>query len=158
MAERGGKSAAVGKGLLEQTRKVFHLGHEAGGGEISRPALGRKMKPIRERAKELQYAGTQSGHDKARHRCANILQIESALWRFVRVEGVEATNNKAERPLMRAALRRKKSFGTQSESGSGFVEWVLTVVRTLRQQGGDVLDYLTSDCEAKPCCLPPDST
>jgi transposase len=106
------------------------------------------MKPIEQRVKQLLVAGTQATHHKTRHTCANILQLETALWTFVRVEGVEPTNNNAERPLRRAVLWRKKSFGTQSDAGSRFVERILTVVTSLRQQGRDVLDYLTAICGA----------
>jgi hypothetical protein len=72
--------------------------------------------------------------------------VEEALWAFVRMKGVEPTNNAAERALRRAVLWRKKSFGTQSVVGSRFVERILTVVTTLRQQGRGVLDYLTAAC------------
>ncbi len=48
---------------------------------------------------------------------------------------MEPTNNNAERPLRRAVMWRRKSFGTQSEKGSRFVERILTVVTSLRQQG-----------------------
>jgi len=60
------------------------------------------------------------------------------------VEGVEPTNNNAERPLRRAVIWRSKSFGTQSETGSRFVERILTTVTTLRQQGRQVLDFITA--------------
>jgi len=43
---------------------------------------------------------------------------------------------------------RKTSFGTDSPSGSLFVERILTVVTTLRMQGRNVLDYVASACEA----------
>ena len=92
--------------------------------------------------------GTALSHDKTRRTCQNILKWESALWTFVYVEGVEPTNNSAERPLRRAVLWRRRSFGTQSEAGSLFVERVLTTVTTLRQQKRDVLDYLTEACAA----------
>ena len=82
-------------------------------------------------------------------------ELEKALWTFVRVEGVEPTNNHAERALMRAVLRRRKPFGTQSEAGSRFVERILTVVTSLRQQSRDVLEYLTAACERQSCCLLP---
>jgi transposase len=72
--------------------------------------------------------------------------MEVSLWTFVREQGVEPTNNDAERPLRRAVLWRRKSFGTKSESGSRFVERILTVVTTLRRQGRDVLNYLTAAC------------
>jgi len=56
------------------------------------------------------------------------------MWTFVTVEGVEPTNNDAERPLRRAVLWRRRSFGAQSESGSQFVARILTTVTTLRLQ------------------------
>jgi transposase len=67
----------------------------------------------------------------------------------VRKEGVEPTNNAAERALRHGVLWRKSSFGTQSEAGSRFVERMMTVVNTLRQQKRNVLDYLTAACEAR---------
>ena len=76
----------------------------------------------------------------------NILKLWESLWTFVRVEDVEPTNNNAERPLRRAVIWRRKSFGTQSESGSQFVARILTVVTSLRQQGRDVLRFLTIAC------------
>jgi transposase len=45
-------------------------------------------------------------------------------------------------------LWRRRSFGTQSTTGSCFVERVLTVVTTLRQQRREVSDYLTAACVA----------
>jgi transposase len=79
------------------------------------------------------------------------------------LQGIEPTNNNAERPLRRAVLWLRTSFGTQSESGSRFVERILTVVITLRQQGRDVLDYLTAVCasvthKSASICLAPDSS
>ncbi len=89
--------------------------------------------------------------------------LEAALWTFVRVRGVEPTNNDAERALRRAVLWRRKSFGTQSEVGSRFVERILTVVTTLRQQGRNVLEYLTAACSSvthtnDSICLLPDTS
>jgi transposase len=43
---------------------------------------------------------------------------------------------------------RKGSFGTQSEAGSRYVERIMTVVATLKQQQRNVLDYLTAAHEA----------
>jgi transposase len=76
------------------------------------------------------------------------LKRESALWTFVWVEGVEPTNNCAERPLRWAVLWRRRSFRTQSEIGSLFVKRALTAVTTLRQQERDVLGCLTEVCPA----------
>ena len=155
IAEREGKSAIVRQGLLEQTREMFELWHLLQDGQLGWSSWQRKVKPIQQGVKQLLLAGTESGHQKTRHTCANILQLETCLWTFVRVAGIEPTNNNAERPLRRAVLWRKKSFGTKSESGSRFVERILTVVTSLRQQGRDVLDYLTAVCGAQSCYLLP---
>jgi len=67
---------------------------------------------------------------------------------FLDVEGVEPTNNAAERSLRHAVIWRKLSFGTQSESGSRFVETLLSVIETCRQQNKNVLTYTTQAVEA----------
>ncbi len=56
------------------------------------------------------------------------------------VDGVEPTNNAAERALRRTVVWRRRSFGTQSGEGSRFAARLLTVVTTLRQQERAVLD------------------
>ena len=77
-----------------------------------------------------------------------MLKRRQALWTFVRHEGVEPTNNAAERAIRPGVLWRKGSFGTQSPEGSRFVEAMMTVVATLKQHHRNVLDYLTVACEA----------
>jgi transposase len=75
--------------------------------------------------------------------------VEPALWTFVRVVGVEATNNAAERALRHSVQWRKSSYGTDSAGGSRFVESILTVVTSCRQQKRNVLAYLTVCCHAR---------
>jgi transposase len=73
-----------------------------------------------------------------------LLRLWDCLWTFIRVEGVEPTNNAAERALRHAVIWRRISGGTDSEAGSRFVERVLSVVATCRQQQKrSVLEYLT---------------
>ena len=78
----------------------------------------------------------------------DILKREDALWTFVRVEGIEPTNNLAERQVRPAVLWRNRSFGTQSQAGSRFAERIMTVVATCKQQHRNVLDYLPQACDA----------
>jgi transposase len=146
--DRGGESARLGEALLKQVKTMFELWHHLRGGILSRTQFQEQMAPICEEVGILLRQGKVLSHDKTRRTCKNILKLESALWTFVSVEGVEPTNNWAERLLRRAVLWRRRSFGTQSEAGSLFVERVLTTVTTLRQQKRDVLDYLTEACAA----------
>jgi len=149
LVERGGESARIGQALLEQTRQVFDLWHRIRDGTLSRTSFQAAVAPLQTRVQEVLQQGATLAHDKTRHTCQNLLKLEPALWTFVAVEGVEPTNNDAERPLRRAVLWRRRSFGTQSAHGSQFVARILTAVMTLRLQQRNVLDYLTAACEAK---------
>jgi len=160
--QRGGTSAEIGAGLLEEVRALFDLWRRLRAGSLSREEFQQQIEPIQTRVKELVERGASCEQIKTRRTCANLLNHEVSLWTFVREKGVEPTNNNAERPLRRAVLWRRKSFGTQSESGSRFVERILTAVTSLRQQGRDVLEYLTTACASMlqkndPICLVPDS-
>ena len=130
--ERGGVSAEIGEGLLKEVREIFKTWHALKAGSLSREAFQREMEPVRARVKELVEKGAASDQEKTRRTCGNLLKHEVSLWTFVREEEVEPTNNQAERGLRRAVLWRRKSFGTQSESGSRFVERILTVIMSLR--------------------------
>ena len=83
--------------------------------------------------------------------CRDIRKRHQALWTFVHLEGVEPTNNAGERAIRSGVLWRKVSFGTHSPQGSRFVETMLTVVTTLKQQQRNILDYLTVACQAARC-------
>jgi transposase len=85
-----------------------------------------------------------------------LLAVESSLWTFAGCGGVEPTNNAAERAVRHAVCWRKTSYGTDSEQGSRFVERMLTVVATCRQQGRGVLNFLIQALTAttKPSLLP----
>ena len=61
-------------------------------------------------------------------------KLMANLWVFLQVEGVEPTNNLAERLLRRAVIWRKRSMGTESESGDRWVERILTLTQTCRLQ------------------------
>lgn len=162
-AERGGQSATIGQALLAEVKELFRYWHELRSGERDWPSFQQAMQPVQERVKQLLEQGTACEHAKTAGTCRELLKLETALWTFTRVAGVEPTNNAAERSLRRAVLWRRKSFGTQSATGSQFVARILTVVTTLRQQGRDVLAWLTAACSAAtgtpiPCCLLPDTS
>jgi transposase len=146
--ERGGQSQIVGRLLLEQVDLMFASWYRVRDGTLSRNDFQEVMKPIRQEIHCLLYIGARIKHLKTRKTCLNIIKIEPALWTFVDTAGLEPTNNSAERALRRGVIWRKRSFGTQSAAGSRFVERILTVVTTLRQQERNVLDYLTAACKA----------
>ena len=78
----------------------------------------------------------------------DVLAHKEALWTFVTEDGVEPTNNHAERELRAFVLWRKQSFGSQSERGERYAERIMTVVRTARKQGQEVLEFVVRSIEA----------
>lgn len=78
--------------------------------------------------------------------CANLLAHKEALFTYAFVDGVPPTNNHAERELRGFVLWRKQTAGTRSERGDRYAERVMTVVHTLRKQGGHVLSFLEQAC------------
>jgi transposase len=71
-----------------------------------------------------------------------------SLWTFLYREGVEPTNNEAERSLRKVVIWRKSSFGTQSEAGSRFVGNMMTVAGTARRRKINLFDFLTKAFES----------
>ena len=125
IAERDGDSKTVGEGLLEQSKEFFRLWQQVRDGTMAKAEFQKLIEPIKEKVSHLLFAGTLSTHSKTSNTSSRILKLELSLWMFSQVEGVEPTNNQAERALRRAVIWRRKSFGTQSELGSRFVERIL---------------------------------
>lgn len=160
--DRGGSSAFVGEAGAQIVKKVFAAWHVFQDGQCTRAQLEAKLDPVTVRLNRVLLEGAILGEDATvAEFCENVLALEPALWTFVRVEGVEPTNNFMERLLRRAVLWRKRSFGCASEAGCRFVERILTVVQTRRLQNKSVLDYLHDAVRAHragetcPKLLPP---
>ena len=67
---------------------------------------------------------------------------------YLKTSGRVAPPAEFNRSIRPGVLWRKGSAGTQSAAGSRFVESLLTVVSTLKQQQRNILAYLTTACEA----------
>jgi len=148
IAESGGTAVSIGDGLGQQAKKLFLLWHRVRDGTLMHPTFVRRAGRIRAQMQDLLELGARCDSLRAASLCRGIQRLESAMWTFVTHDGVEPTNNTAERALRSGVIWRKTSFGTQSPRGSRFVERILTCVATLRQRGRNVLDYLTSANDA----------
>jgi transposase len=73
----------------------------------------------------------------------NLLKVWPALWTFTTVEGVEPTNNPAERSLRAPVIHRKLSHGTRSDDGERFAERALSAAATCRRQHRSLFAYLS---------------
>jgi transposase len=144
MIDRGNQGQAIGASLLGQSNRLFHLWHQVKQGRLSRTLFGAAIQPVRQAVRRALQRGLACGCARTAGTCRELLGHEAWLWTFVGVEGVEPTNNTAERAERQGVLWRKTSGGTDSPQGSRFVERVLTVVHTCHQQGKSVLDYLSA--------------
>src|SRR4051794_8800399 len=164
MIDRGGESAVVGRLLLKHSERLFDWWHRVRDGTMARSTLRSRVAMLRLSFRDDLRRGVKCGCVKTEGTCRELLKGEAHLWTFVRVEGVEPTNNDAERALRHGVIYRKLSGGTDSEAGSRFVERMLSVVATCRQQEVNVLDYLTRcyqarlDGQAAPSLRPTAST
>jgi transposase len=148
MVDRHNPGSTLGDELLLFAEDVFTQWYRVRDGTIQRSTLRKYVDSQRPWFRARLAAGVACGCAKTAAVCRDLLRLEPALWTFTRVDGVEPTNNAVERGFRQAAQWRRTSHGTASEAGSRFVEQVLTVLATCRQQGRDVLEYLTSCCQA----------
>jgi len=142
LQQRGGAAQRIADACLAVKDQVFEQWHLFRGGGLTRSQLDDRMAPLALELLAVLQRGTRSRDGKTARFCARVLDVYSALWTFVVVEGVEPTNNHAERVQRLAVLYRKNCFGCHSNSGCRFVERLLTVVQTLRLQQRPVLQYL----------------
>jgi transposase len=142
LRERGGAAQRVADACLLLKDRVFEQWHLFRGGGLTRGQLDDRLAPLALELLAVLQRGERSRDGKTARCCARILDVYPALWTFVVVEGVEPTNNHAERVQRLAVLYRKNCFGCHSNAGCRFVERLLTVVQTLRLQQRPVLQYL----------------
>jgi transposase len=145
MIDRRDEGSAIGTELLGSSDRLFHWWHKYRDGAMAWSTFLGYARPVRFGVRQALERGAACASEKTAATCRNLLEGEEHLWTFLRVRGIEPTNNAAERALRHAVLWRKMSGGTASERGSRFVERVLSVVATCRQQGRNVLGFLT-DC------------
>src|SRR5450755_1783163 len=142
LIDRGGPAEAIGRGGLEVVECLFADWWAFRRGELDRPGLQARVDPVARELQGVLEQGCSCADSKAATFCANVLALYPALWLFAAIEGVEPTNNHAERILRLGVLWRKNAFGCHSAAGCRYVERMLTVVQTLRLQKRPVLDYL----------------
>ena len=142
MVGRGGDSRRVGMNLVIYTEYLLYLWGRVRDGTMSREEFLAEVPELREKTHYWLDVGACCSHPKTAKTCRQLLKQQSILWTFTQHEGVEPTNNAAERALRHAVIWRKLSHGTQSEAGSRFVERILTVVETRRQHGQNPLDFI----------------
>jgi transposase len=115
-----------------------------------RRRLKREVAPLKGELKALLERGSKGRPNKLTWGFSkNLLKIWPALWTFVEVEGVEPTNNRAERALRGPVIHRKLSLGSQSERGETTTQRLLSASVTCRLQGRSLFAYLADALGAR---------
>jgi transposase len=131
--------ARFGARVHAELQRLCHMGTE-------RPTVGQW------RAWYARFCALVNQHaareDKAGTFARRLQREGEALWLFLDVQGVEATNNIAERAHRFGVLWRKHSQGTCSEKGNRWVERVLSLRHTCRIRGRPTFPLLV---EAVAC-------
>jgi transposase len=116
-----------------------------------RARLQAQVAPLQDKLRRLlEHAGRKSPRTKY-HRvfAKNLLNRWPALWTFTHTDGVEPTNNHAERGLRGAVIYRKLSLGSQSEPGERTIERLLSASVTCRLQRRSLFAYLADVLTAR---------
>jgi transposase len=120
-------------------------------------SLGREYKPV-----IAGYASKHARNKRCRGMARNLLKAWPALWTFAAHNGVQPTNNHAERALRSAVIYRKLSLGSQSEDGEQRIARLLSAHTTCRLQHRSLFAYLTDAIAAHarghPAPYSPDPT
>ncbi|MDI7269746.1 MAG: IS66 family transposase [Myxococcota bacterium] len=153
-----GPAATRAATLREGEAAMFHAWHDFKAGRCNREALQAATAIFREQLRAFCEEGVaQKTDDLLRKLGKGLLPLWPAVFRFLDIDGVEPTNNHAEQVLRQGVILRKLSQGTRSDRGSLFLSRLLSTATTCRQQGLDVLDYVTEalTCAGKGIPPPP---
>jgi transposase len=140
--ERGGDSYLVGWNLKLQAEYLLVLWARVRAGTLSYADFMTEFPVVQALIRHWFTAGLDVTSSRTAATCRQLLDRDTSLWLFATRPGVEPTNNSAERALRHPVLWRRRSHGTQSDPGSQFVERILSVVETCRQQQRPVFDFL----------------
>lgn len=137
------EAAAFCNQLKKFASRLCDLGRRLRNRKLSR-AKARDMIPSLERqlkrfaGQPLDYAPAETLRDRI------INKDHDKLFTFLRVPGVDPTNNHAERSLRSLVIMRKICFGTRSEAGSLSHGILTSLLETARRQGKDRIAFLVT--------------
>ena len=135
---------------LALQRRLFRLWHRfrgdphARGGPITREQLIAKVLPLEKAFFALGERGLNLADTDVGNLAHALFVHHQHFFTFVHEDGVEPTNNGAERALRTAVQWRKIMFGNRSADGELAVARLLTVTRTCQLQQLNALVYLTA--------------
>ncbi len=128
--------------MLKEVGTLFSYWHAFKEVGCTREELWQASALIRGRMKSSCLRYRESSDKDVRTRTAGFLKNRDILFTFLRIEGIEPTNNAAERAIRPAVQWRKICFGNLSCDGERFTERILTVTRTCQMQNSNAFQFL----------------
>ncbi|HEY7427009.1 MAG TPA: IS66 family transposase [Gemmataceae bacterium] len=150
MVDRKNAGSGIGKELLAMSGQMLGWWKRVRDGTLTKVRFAGRLHAQREfrvRFRAVLVRGSVCGCAKTAGTCRELLRGEMSMFLFAFVDGVEPTNNAAERALRHGVLWRKMSHGPKSVAGCAYLSCIWSVVETCRQQGRGVWEYLT-ECVA----------
>ena len=152
--ERGGNSYLIGWNLKLQADYLLVLWARVRDGTLTYTAFMTEFPLAQTLIRHWLTAGLGATSSRTAATCRQLLDRDTSLWLLATRPGVEPTHNSAERALPHPVIWRRTSHGTHSDPGSPFVERILSVVDTCRQQQRPVFDFLRQALMAYPAGQP----
>jgi transposase len=146
MVDRNNVGSAIGEELLTMSGQMLGWWKRVRDGTLTKVRFGGRLHAQREfrvRFRAVLARGSACGCAKTAGTCRELLHGELSMFLFAFVDGVEPTNNAAERALRHGVLWRKQSHGPKSVAGCAYLGCIWSVVETCRQRGWHVWVYLT---------------
>jgi len=134
----GEKGVPLSEEVFAAWRSYQHEHHD-------RSRLQAEITPIKTELRTLlEQASPKNRRNRWHRRFANnLLKVWPALWTFTIIDGVEPTNNPAERALRGPVIHRTVSLGTQTANGERFSERAHSAATTCRMQRRSLFTYLS---------------
>jgi transposase len=132
------------RNMRREIEAVFSLWHAFGNSGGSRAQLRLDTLPMRQRMRDFCVIFRYSSDPRVRTRTKRLLDNWQHLFTFLDYDGVQPTNNSAERAIRPAVQWRKICFGSQSQIGELFAGRLLTVVRTCQLHNINAFAFLTN--------------
>ena len=125
-------------------KKLMAIWYRFKSGNISRPELIKKTRRVRNAIKRCLKEHLRSEERCVQNLAGKLYKRFDHLFTFIFHEGVEPTNNMAERGIRPAVQWRKICFGNRSDNGAVLTSRLLTVTRTCWLQKRNPLDFLVA--------------
>lgn len=128
--------------MLAESKRLFEIWHRFRGGDITRSEVIRLSVPIRCRMVRCLKKFSASETAKVRKFTTKLLGCRDGLFTFLYHDGVEPTNNSAERGVRPAVMWRRICQGNKTQKGARITERLLTATQSCRMQAKDPIEFL----------------